>query len=64
MERNETRMNGLKGNPNDVSRDVNEVQGAGAHNSSNATATSNMHGQTMGHSFSSRLLQVIHISYL
>ena len=62
LERNETRTNNLNDNPNDVSRDVNELQGARPHNSNNAMPTSSLHGQTMGHSFSSRLSQVIHIS--
>ena len=61
QERNEIRANDRQNNSYDTSRDVNESQGSRAQtisNSSNAVPNSNINSQTMGQSFSSRLLQV------
>ena len=61
QERNEIRANDRQNNSYDTSRDVNESQGSRAQtisNSTNAVPNSNINSQTMGQSFSSRLLQV------
>ena len=61
QERIEIRANDRQNNSYDTSRDVNESQGSRAHtisNSTNPVSNSNINSQTMGQSFSSRLLQV------